>query len=123
MTSYQGDWVDRIYGPRDPDAPDLQSYDDTRKLLIRERRGAIQKIKLDSGCVDCGYRKHPAALDFDHIDPMQKSFQISSSLGSRSWDEILSEIEKCEVRCANCHRIKTAEGRVKRLGRRPRQAA
>lgn len=65
----------------------------------------IDKIKMDSGCVDCGYREHPAALHFDHIDPKSKRFSIAKGL-TRSWDAILAEIAKCEVRCANCHAIR-----------------
>lgn len=63
--------------------------------------------KLEKGCVDCGYNKNPYALDFDHLDG--KSYTISQHLHRKSWASLLKEISKCEVRCANCHRIKTAE--------------
>jgi hypothetical protein len=32
-----------------------------------EFRAYIQSIKMERGCTDCGYREHPAALDFDHL--------------------------------------------------------
>lgn len=60
------------------------------------------------GCIDCGYNAHPAALDFDHTDG--KTANISEL---RSMKRVMEEIERhsCVVRCANCHRIKTAERR------------
>jgi len=42
-------------------------------------------------------------LDFHHIDPTQKDFQLSQ--GERyGWEKVQSEIEKCIVLCSNCHR-------------------
>lgn len=67
------------------------------------RRRWLDDYKLKVGCIDCGFRLHPAALHFDHISG-EKLFNVSlaKSLGSAK-----SEIEKCVVRCANCHAIKT----------------
>ena len=49
-------------------------------------------------------------LDFDHIDPETKSYGIAKGLHAiKSWQNILIEIEKCQILCANCHRIKTSE--------------
>jgi hypothetical protein len=56
-------------------------------------------------CVDCG-EKDPIVLEFDHI--RDKRFTISSSGRNKRLDVIQKEIEKCKVRCANCHRRKTA---------------
>lgn len=69
----------------------------------------LDAIKLGSGCAVCGYDEHPAALDFNHITG-RKKFNISQDV-KRAWKAILSEITKCEVLCANCHRIKTWEER------------
>lgn len=58
-------------------------------------------------CVDCG-EKDIIVLEFDHI--RDKKHNISSMLkGGMPIKKILEEIDKCEVRCANCHRRKTAE--------------
>ena len=55
-------------------------------------------------CIDCG-EKDPIVLDFDHIDKDNKFKTISQMLcGHYSFETILKEIEKCEIRCANCHR-------------------
>lgn len=78
-----------------------------------ERRKFLDSIKLEQGCVDCGYKEHPSALQFDHIDPFKKKFKIGSN-HSRSLESLLDEIKKCVVRCANCHVIRTVhEGHAK----------
>jgi hypothetical protein len=56
-------------------------------------------------CVDCG-EADPRVLEFDHRG--EKSFNISYGLQHHAWPLVLAEIEKCDVRCANCHRRKTA---------------
>lgn len=58
-------------------------------------------------CVDCGYSSHLAALDFDHIDPKTKLFTVSSAIQTMSVAVCEAEAFKCEIRCANCHRVKT----------------
>lgn len=47
--------------------------------------------------------KYLAALEFDHLDPTAKEFTISGN-HCRSWDVIKRELDKCVLRCANCHR-------------------
>lgn len=67
-------------------------------------------IKMASGCVDCGYRLHPWALQFDHIpDRGKKIMAVSKFTDPR---KARKEMLKCEVRCANCHMIKTNERRM-----------
>lgn len=59
-------------------------------------------------CVDCG-ENTVVCLDFDHIDPSTKSASICA-LAKRGTclNRLITEIAKCEVRCANCHRKRTA---------------
>jgi hypothetical protein len=78
------------------------------KKKYKERVEYINALKIARGCVDCGYRAHPVALQFDHRDPAKKKFAISSRMNN-NWEVILAEIEKCDVRCANCHQIRTFE--------------
>lgn len=79
---------------------------------ILKIRNAVSEIKLNRGCFDCGYKEHPEALDFDHL--RDKKSMITTAVRS-GWSivRIMEEIEKCEVVCANCHRIRTANRRVK----------
>lgn len=72
----------------------------------RSRMKIINKIKLEAGCIECGFNEHPAALDFDHVRG-EKLFCINER-ATTSMEKLLAEIEKCEVVCANHHRIRTA---------------
>jgi len=81
-----------------------------RRLLYRQ---LIHQIKVQSGCADCGIRD-PRVLDFDHVEGA-KHYEVSFlTSGAYSLESILREINKCVVRCANCHRIVTWERRQKR---------
>src|SRR5882672_3695163 len=60
-------------------------------------------------CLDCGGTFPPHVMDFDHRDPATKSFSLAADkvlLKNRALLEI--EVSKCDVICANCHRIRTA---------------
>ncbi len=72
----------------------------------------VSAIKLAAGCADCGYREHPAALDFDHAGS-EKTANVSRLIRLSPWDRIAAEIAKCEVVCANCHRIRTFNERAR----------
>ena len=65
----------------------------------------IDYLKLHP-CVDC-QNCDIRVLEFDHL--LNKKFNISEMIGKQSWEMISEEIVKCEVRCANCHRIVTHE--------------
>lgn len=64
----------------------------------------IYNYLKDKQCIDCGFSNW-LALEFDHQG--NKEFNVSEGL-LYSLDRVKKEIEKCEIRCANCHRIKTA---------------
>lgn len=77
-----------------------------RNTVVREEnRQNIFNFLKDKKCVDCK-KNNILVLEFDHIDPSLKSFNVTDSLDS-SWKTILKEIEKCEIRCCNCHKVKT----------------
>jgi len=67
-------------------------------------RQLINELK-SKPCADCGVSYPFYVMDFDHREG--KSFSISQAWRVRSWGEVLAEIEKCEVVCANCHRERT----------------
>jgi hypothetical protein len=77
------------------------------KTVIAEQRQKIYDYLLTHACVDCG-EKDPVCLEFDHIKGI-KTKAISEMIGVYAWDAIEYEISKCEIRCANCHRRKTAK--------------
>lgn len=53
-------------------------------------------------CAICGYNRCLLALEFHHLDPLEKDFSISSRM--TSWKAIVKELDKCVLLCANCHR-------------------
>jgi hypothetical protein len=65
----------------------------------------IRRYKALVGCVDCGI-KNPIVLEFDHLDGSKKIGNISNMV-DRRLSALKKEIRKCEVVCANCHRIRT----------------
>ena len=68
----------------------------------------LGKYLLSHPCVDCG-EKDILVLEFDHKEKSRKDGEISSIIRSTgSIKKLISEVSKCEVRCANCHRRKTA---------------
>jgi len=78
----------------------------------------IQEYKRDRACMDCGFsgKDFPYVLDFDHLDGgVSKKFTIGSwSQSVLSIEAIVREIEKCELVCANCHRIRTFSKKTQR---------
>ena len=74
-----------------------------RKATIHEY---IQSIKNQLCCADCGER-HPAMLQFHHLNSEDKTFAIGKAVnGGFSLERIKKEIKKCIVLCANCHAIR-----------------
>ena len=74
--------------------------------IRKEIRTFIWKYLSEHACVDCG-NSNPVVLEFDHID--EKRDNISNLIKSATLHQVIIEIAKCEVRCANCHRIVTAK--------------
>ena len=72
----------------------------------RKYREFLNDYKLERGCELCGFCGHPAALQFDHINPEEKSFMLNRA-HDYPWDKVFDEIKKCRVLCANCHSIHT----------------
>ena len=93
-----------------------QQYADKFKEYYRTRVDALNKIKLEAGCATCGYNAHPAALEFNHIDPSQKTANVADKITSWSWERVLEEVDKCEVLCSNCHHIHSYETHYTKLG-------
>lgn len=80
-------------------------YKKDYKLRKRaELRLLVLEYLLEHPCVECG-EADPIVLDFDHLDRDSKLESVARLVNNcRPWDEIYSEIQKCRVLCANCHR-------------------
>jgi len=76
-----------------------------------EQQSVLEEIKLNMGCAICGYREYPEALDFHHVNPQDKKFQVRGNSLKR--ENFFGEMQKCICLCANCHRHIT---RIERKG-------
>lgn len=73
------------------------------KLVKQRKRKQYIDLKASLKCQLCS-EDHPAVLQFHHLDPMQKDFEISTAFHlGLSLEKIKVELEKCVVLCANCH--------------------
>ena len=85
--------------------PKARAKRNARLAAQRKVRTAFfARYKLAAGCIDCGYAAHAVALDFDHLG--EKAFTIANHV-HRAPADLVAELTKCVVRCANCHRVKT----------------
>lgn len=77
-------------------------WKETHTKTRLEKQQRIKDIKENSlGCSKCK-EKRIHLLDFHHIDPTKKTFQIGQG-ESKGWERVLKEIEKCVLLCKNCH--------------------
>lgn len=81
-------------------------------LRLKERRNKkriyISESKHMKPCMDCG-EPYPAwVMDFDHVLGAKKACLATMANGPQwSLQDVIQEIEKCELVCANCHRQRT----------------
>ena len=92
-----------------------KKWNDNNRNQVLDNNKAIKKrnyaflwryLKIFGRCIDCGITDD-RVLEFDHIigDKVSGVKRLADNLASL--DRIKIEIRKCEVRCCNCHRIKT----------------
>lgn len=98
-TQYKIEWCHRNREQR-------QSY---KTIYGRKRKEKLIEFK-GGKCSICGVEydgENTAIFDFHHKNPKEKSFVLSTSnLIRYNWNKIVSEVEKCELLCSNCHRLK-----------------
>lgn len=96
------------------------SYEALRKFIVFKNRPKRQikpvrntseyRVNIKQRLVDykggkcqiCGYNRYINALEFHHVNPEEKDFTISG--GTKSFDTLKPEIDKCILVCSNCHR-------------------
>jgi transposase len=76
-----------------------------REAVAERRRRVKQMLVVEAGgcCLLCGYRRYPGALQFHHLDPASKLFEINGKGATRSLALLRGEARKCALLCANCH--------------------
>jgi hypothetical protein len=77
-----------------------------REYIANRYRERKETLILEMGgkCVKCG---KTSDLEFDHINPEDKSFNIGKKLNSANMDVIRAESLKCQLLCVPCHKEKT----------------
>ena len=91
-------------------------YEEKHIDQIRRRASTWQKIKgrrnklkaieyLGGHCIDCKNEFPPYVYDFHHLDSTIKDLGIARII-CRKWENIVPELDKCVLLCANCHRIR-----------------
>jgi hypothetical protein len=74
------------------------------KKVTAKGRAWLLEYLLANPCVDCG-EADPIVLEFDHRPGSGKRFDVGAfATGNYSFQSLLDEVAKCDVRCANCHR-------------------
>lgn len=80
------------------------------KRKQRIKRADIAKEKKNVPCADCGIKYPSYVMDFDHVRG-DKIHKVSHLVLHGTRESVEEEIKKCEVVCANCHRVRTHERR------------
>ena len=84
-----------------------QGVIDQRKRAERNIRWLVSYLK-NHPCIKCS-ESNIIVLEFHHRNPKKKKYSISSLVSTgQSLKLIIKEVKKCNVQCANCHRIETA---------------
>lgn len=78
-------------------------YEQNKKLAKRNKN--YIQLRKSVPCKDCKIKYPYYVMDFDHVRG-EKNFRISRGL-RHGIKKLKEEIEKCEVVCANCHRVRT----------------
>ncbi len=85
-------------------------YAEYQRKRMQKIRSAIAEYKLERGCALCGFKGHPDALQFDHLPDADKAGNVSG-MTNHGREKLTAEMKKCQILCANCHAIITAERR------------
>lgn len=75
---------------------------DSEAVVNWRKRVKSKLVEYKGGCCEkCGYNKSEQALQFHHLNPKEKDFNISGR--SYSFERMKKEVDKCIMVCANCH--------------------
>jgi hypothetical protein len=90
-----------------------RDYFDRSAELRRVLRKEVAHLKEASPCADCGNFYPHYVMDYDHLGEIQKVDSVSRLITIKAGRRaVMEEIEKCELVCSNCHRVRTHERKV-----------
>ena len=92
----------RKYVPTEILIQKVKTKTKSESVVEWRRRQKLKLIEYKGGCCEkCGYNKSISALQFHHLNPDEKDFQIGGS--SYSFEKLKIEVDKCIMVCSNCH--------------------
>jgi hypothetical protein len=86
--------------------------------LALEKKAIVEEAKKKP-CADCKNTFPLVAMDFDHVRG-EKSFLVSTAWRWTTKQKLIQELEKCDVVCSNCHRVRTSNRPHQKPGRKPK---
>jgi hypothetical protein len=103
---------------KDPEQRKAYHKEQSRKYYLANKEKVLAGVKVQRAigkarwdafkrtlkCTKCE-QNHPAALDFHHVDPSEKENLVSKLVSEGCFAAAMTEVQKCIVLCANCHRI------------------
>lgn len=98
----QKEWYKSYYDKSPKERKRLAENNKRQKQKIKDY---VDSVKKDQPCADCGVKYPPYVMDFDHLN--DKTMNVAEMRLRRGLESVKEEIKKCELVCANCHRIRT----------------
>ena len=99
-----------------------------RKSEVRKRRKALREwyneVRKETECADCGMSGEVCSwlMEYHHLPGFDKTSSVSFLVNNGySKERVREEMAKCEVLCANCHRVRhyNEKDRFKKDGAKP----
>lgn len=84
------------------------------KNYVDRKASIARRLKKEAICADCGVKYPWYVYDFDHRDGETKVDNVSRLHRSKGFNSavLVAEIAKCDIVCANCHRVRTHKRRT-----------
>jgi hypothetical protein len=87
-----------------------------KRLRWEAKMRALILAAKDRPCADCGGRWHPLVMEHDHRPGTEKMFNLGDVRARQTGlEKLQEELDKCDVLCPTCHRIRT----LRRAGKLP----
>lgn len=99
--------ADQVAASRRHYLANKEYYIDRNRRYRKELSNFVNSIKSKTPCSDCKIIYPPFVMDFDHLDGSTKDGIVSYFTKTGRIEAMKREIQKCEVVCSNCHRIRT----------------
>lgn len=87
----------------------VKAAETSRAQQIR-RLDYLRRLKTETPCADCGLHFPYYMMEFDHVKAPPKKGNGKKkrvSINAMSFADMLVELDKCDIVCANCHSART----------------